>query len=367
MNESSFRINDMRNAKEFNGITFSGYKKGDVFKELNKALKEGRVEPACYWSAELICAGHLLELWEVIFGFAGKNIHTANPLLFPYLELRLASFLECVRERYTDNELEIRNNDFMRELFGEIIATLALSKKTYSVDSVKIKSNTEFDMLNIANKLKAPSMSYAGSYMTPEDAQEVLVAINEFVYHLSDDSKNAMMAFYWLEWIISFDTLCRTRKQPLSCMQRKMGDHISPKYYGDVIWLVWDILIRKSKETPQVIVSKIMSSLCSLFSLRYSSGAKKKRKSLLYMGVHLLTIKIDFSISITTNKPQVSAVVKDIGKIYKQIKKSEKSPSTNVMFGKEVKDRSSQERSAEKLEIMRQIDMSGVGYMKYHR
>ena len=105
----------------------------------------------------------------------------------------------------------------------------------------------------------------------------------------------------------------------------------------------------------------------SLFSLRYSSGAKKKRKSLLYMGVHLLTIKIDFSISITTNKPQVSAVVKDIGKIYKQIKKSEKSPSTNVMFGKEVKDRSSQERSAEKLEIMRQIDMSGVGYMKYHR
>ena len=40
MNESSFRINDMRNAKEFNGITFSGYKKGDVFKELNKALKE---------------------------------------------------------------------------------------------------------------------------------------------------------------------------------------------------------------------------------------------------------------------------------------------------------------------------------------
>jgi cell division protein FtsL len=104
-----------------------------------------------------------------------------------------------------------------------------------------------------------------------------------------------------------------------------------------------------------------------LFSLRYSSGAKKKRKSLLYMAVHLLTIKVDFSISIINNKSQVLAVVKDIGKIYKQIKKGEKSPSTNVMFGKEVKDRSSQDRSAEKLEIMRQIDMSGVGYMKYNR
>ena len=355
MNDINHQISDIRSLQDFKGVAFSGYKKGDVFKELNKALKEGRVEPACYWSAELICAGHLLDLWEVILGFASKTIHTANPLLFPYLELRLTSFLECIREKYVDNELGVRNNAFMRELFAEMIATLAFSKKTYTVDSVKIKSHSEFDMLNIASKLKAPNMTFAGAFMNPDDAQEVLVAINELVYHLSEESSNAMMACYWLEWIIAFDSLCRTKKQPLVCKQRQLGD-INPKHYVDVIWLVWEIFIKKSKSKSPTIVSKVMSSLCTLFCVRYGSGVKRKRKSLLYMAIHLLTTKMDFGTAISNNKVEISAVVRDINKIYYQIKKSEKSPPVDPVFGAQMKDRTSKERSEEKLKIMRQID-----------
>ena len=89
-------INDVRTIKEFKGMTFSKFKRSDVRKELIKSLTNNQIEPACYWSAELICAGLYAELWEIIFLIMGKHIHLGNPKLPTYINLRLDLFKDIL-------------------------------------------------------------------------------------------------------------------------------------------------------------------------------------------------------------------------------------------------------------------------------
>ena len=161
MNEND--ILDKRAQKDFTGITFSKYKKSDVKKQLLNNLIDGKIEPACYWSIEYICAGHFLDLWDALLLFAGKNIHLGNPKLAQYLNLRFNNFQDILLNGYIDNELQMRNNEKIRKLFAEIITILCLSTKKNELTLIKVNKH-DFLIENISEKLKADSINYGNRF-----------------------------------------------------------------------------------------------------------------------------------------------------------------------------------------------------------
>ena len=72
-------INDVRS--EFKNITCSKFQKSKAKQELIQCIYKGKIENANYWSAELICAGHYNDLWNIIIQYCSRYIHTANPKL----------------------------------------------------------------------------------------------------------------------------------------------------------------------------------------------------------------------------------------------------------------------------------------------
>ena len=269
---NDYEINDKRTIQEFKGISFSNYKKSKVKKELITSLYKSQIEASNYWAAELICSGHILDLWDIIIIYTGRYIHIGNPKLSIYLDMRLDNFKNLI-DKYNNNELQIRNNIKFRHLFAEVISVLCLSKKKYAFENLNIKDKNDYNILNLTEKLKAPNTEYAYLSFKNYDPKELFIAINEFNYHISKDSNDCINATYWLEWILQYETICKSQKFEFKCETRDFVN-VLDRYSNDIVWIIWESLLKESERDK--IINKIMLSLLNLFSIKYTNSCKKK-------------------------------------------------------------------------------------------
>ncbi len=351
------QINDARQAPQFRGVTFSKYKKTDVKVQLVNALKKGKIEPACYWAAEFVCAGHYMELWELIIHYTAKYIHLGNPKIAVYIENRLSVFKNIILQGHFTNILQLRNNASVRKIFAEVITTICISNKKPAFEQIKINRVEEFDITQMTEKLKAPSPDYAQPFFQKKDPLELLIPMNEFAYSISPERRNMLSACYWIEWIIEFEVICRKKKEHCYCDKR--GYDVETKFNRDPIWLVWDILDHYCKEQNNLFNQKIMDSLLNLFCLKYNNSTPKKRRYLLYFAVSLITETVTTNIELVSDKMVVEAVFEKINSVYKQIKKAEETPNMDYLYSG-LETNNNFEKSLQQMEMMNTI-MSGGG------
>ena len=318
---SNIIIDDNRNINDFKNMTFSGYKLSEVKNELLSNITNNKIENICYWTCELMCSGHFLFLWEFIIMYMSKYIHTGNIKISLYLELRFNKFKEIINKGYIGNELRMRNNEFIRVIFFEIMCTLSYSNKRYEIKRIKVNKD-EFFLENIKGKLTADSLDYVKKVFKKDDPKDLFVAINELMYHL-EKTKNVVSVCYWIEWILQYELNCNKKKE--SCDAEYRNYDVDEKNKKDIIWLVWDCynIVLNNIKTKNKYYEKIYNSLLSLFTIRYKKSSKRKRIYILYLVVSLLIENIDFSINMINNKDKISKIVKNRDKIFKLIKKNE--------------------------------------------
>lgn len=310
-------INDCRNFKDFNKTTFSGYKKSQVLNTLSKSLVNSNIEESCFWSAEIICSGYFIELWEIIILFINKFINIGNPKLSVYIDKNINNF-KTIANTYSD-ELNLRNNENIRKLFSEIICVLCKSNRKHPLSENKI-DQSHYVITNIGDKLKVPNnTNFIQSLFKPQDIKEVYIGLNELYYNIKE-LKNTVMSCYWIDWIIDFDILLRKNKLNSLCAIRNYTS--DPKNQSNVVWIIWDIFFDLSNKNN--VNHKIISSLLTLFNLKFTSTTPKKRKYILYNCVSLLTENVNYDIPIIEDTKYITIVNENIFKIYKQIKANEK-------------------------------------------
>ena len=346
---SEVDINDKRKASEFKGVSFSKFQKTKVKKELINCLLAGKVESACYWSAELVCAGHYSDLWDTIILYITRYIHLGNPKLPIYIAMRFETFRNIICNGYADNEILLRNNQKVRQIFAEIAGVLCFSRIKHSFEPIKIKKTEEFNMATMAPRLKAPSIQFASSLFKHGDPKELYIATNEFAYHIGATSKDVVSACYWLEWILEFESICKKKKEQCLCERRTFAP-VQDKYQMDPIWIVWDAILCEVGKKDNTLLKKIVQSLLTIFSIKYTSGVKKRRRFVIYFAIALLTEPWDGSTEMINNGSQINQIVKKINTVYKDVKKNEESPNTEYLFAGTA--RSNLDKTIERLEKM---------------
>jgi len=357
-------INDVRDS--FKNITFSKFQKSKARYELIKSLCDEKIENACYWSAEFICSGHYLELWDIILYFVYKYIHNGNPKLALYLNMRYNNFETLINNGYSQNILVLRNNDKIRRLFCEIICVLCYSLKKNVICEIKLDKHESFDIASMSERFKAPNVSYIEYILKDDDPKELIIPINELVYNLIN--KNIINVYYWLEWIIEYENICKKKKKKCACENRSFAPKGSSH---DIIWIIWDILLyysdpsltnrtynihsnnNNNNNKNNEIKYKIIKSLLELFVIKYCNNVKKKRKFIMYFAFALLIEQNPLNSAIITHPEKIEAIVSKIDNIYKDIKKNEVSPKTDYLFTNLNK--SNIEKTIEKIELINSL------------
>lgn len=327
-------INDIRTQPDFKGVTFSGYKLGEVILELHRSLLNTKIEEACYWSSQLVCSGHLKELWNCVILYFSKHINNTNPKLAIYIYARFQTFINILKSDCGSTELLLRNTPTIRILLSELMCVLCTSPHGLALTDIKIPKE-EFDCIHLKDKLRAPTVSYLENIFTSDDPKELFIAVNELCFQISPESPGGVyVACYWVEWIMDYAKQCKTKNIKCRCNRRPHFE-VDEVYQMDCVWLIWDAIMYYANKKGNKILTKILDSLCGLYCIGYNGiQVYTKRKFIIYCAVsYLFCIDSCNNVMVSEHTKQlIPSITANIDKIYQQIKKSEHSPNTDYLF-----------------------------------
>lgn len=272
-----FMIIDKR--EKFSKNTFSNYKKLDVIKQLNKALENGNLESVCYWYIELHISGFLNDIWKIIFNTTSNIININNPHLPSWLWLKYQKYQKLLKTFKKGFEYETRNNQEMRNLFIDIFTVLTFSKKNKILDS--LPKITDKDLYKDRIITKIVGKSYNCDFINPHEHQEIKIAVNEFIHHMTQNLTKVEDAFYWILWLEKVEKFKKKNSIDFTG-NKKTLDGVSEKNSKDWIWIFWLIILDIDIVKNDINLNKAIQTLYNIYVNKFTSSSKPTRHNIFF-------------------------------------------------------------------------------------
>jgi len=290
-------------SKDYNKITVSGYKKTEIISALDNSIKLNNIEESIYWSSELLASAQFNDkIWEKLFIIYGKHINISNPNM-PSLILTEYYKYNNILSRYnssSSNELEIRNNQLIRNLIANVITQLTLSHNTDFLNTKNLPkiSNSDMSMDGIRQRIMASDMNnlYHNNLVHPNDPIEAKIALNEILFHLNRISFNdssrqntntritdsiKKSIFYWIKWLVKAESLMPDKKFIFNTQSNSQNNN-----NHDWTMIIWNMIFIKCKihknQSLNPFAIRNIKSLYQLFIINYKKSQRNNKIYLLY-------------------------------------------------------------------------------------
>lgn len=279
-----FRINDTRQIKDFKEKTFSLFLKKDVLSEFSKSILGGKIEEANHWAVELICSGMIDKIWDKLFTLFTKNIYTYNPIMPTLLFNRYTMYLRSLKNE-KGNIFNLRNCQHIRNHIAELVTIATVNNKVKSLGFDKITKD-HFNSDFIKSKFNAPDDSFSKKFERFGDPEEVKIILNEFAFNLK--MRNYEICIYWISWLFEWEKINIKKNKVFKCGFRSVND-VEEKYYTDLIWFIWEIILYTSKDVHSDDVFNQIHHLYLLYKLNYSTPKRSKKSMFILNAIKYFT------------------------------------------------------------------------------
>ena len=234
------------------------------------------------------------------------------------------------------------------------------------------KKQSLFHPSFMMDRVSAPHANYY-TLKRAKDPEEWFVAMNELAYQLSEERLNMLEACFWIEWMLEYDSYCRTHSKEWASANAgstKINKGASrsdwtdglvlSKYSQDMSWALWELLLEPSRFIPSDgVIMKLLKNAHVLFCVDYTTASCNKKRFWFYFAILLRTERIAVNndkIIQEEYRELIQRVVQKSDEVYLELKNAEQRPATDYLMSG-IREKSNREEMVNSLQAMQSVDM----------
>lgn len=317
---NSYVIHDTRMAKDFKGITISGYKRKDVLNAFQNSMINNKLEDAIRWLVELHATGLNNQIWASLKMIYFKYIHINNPKFLFYLLKRQKDYLNIIKNYTKKHEIFTRNNQEIRNLYAELTAISTLTKKNniFTPKSLPTINNKSFKKEEIQKRMISKDLEKVNDFINNNITNDIKLALNEIINNLSNKNGTFQNCIYWYLWIEKIENSKKKDDDDHYNNQKKSIQPQVDPFIDHWIFILWNIILsfKDNLENKDLLLLK---KLNNYYVTNFKITSISSNKYCIFISFYIIFYDIPWNTNMFQQEYLIIQSNANINKMYENI------------------------------------------------